>query len=67
TARTVATLIKSGEVLSDPPITDNVNHWELIDLFAPVDRFHYKPLLWKPQYLATALWYWWRNDQLVGI
>ncbi|MEO1041047.1 MAG: NAD(P)/FAD-dependent oxidoreductase [Pseudomonadota bacterium] len=66
-ARTIAELIKSGESLSGEPMVENVNHWELIELFAPIDRTHYKPLLWKPQYLAMALWYWWRNDKLINI
>ncbi|MEM0930053.1 MAG: NAD(P)/FAD-dependent oxidoreductase [Pseudomonadota bacterium] len=66
-ARTITMLIQSGTTLSGQPIVDNVNHWDLLELFAPVDRVHYKPLLWKPQYLATAFWYWWRNDQLINI
>ncbi|MEO1656624.1 MAG: NAD(P)/FAD-dependent oxidoreductase [Pseudomonadota bacterium] len=66
-ARTVATLIKSGRTLSDDPVVDNVNHWDALELFAPIDPVHYKPFLWRPQYLATALWYWWRDDQLIRI
>ena len=66
-ARTIAHLVKTGRAVDGDPITDNVNHWDLLEHLAPIDRAHFKPLLWKPQYLATALWYWWRDDQLISI
>ena len=66
-ARTIAKLIAKGEAASGPVIEDNVSHWNLLEVLAPMDRKHYPIGLWRAHYLTRALWYRWRDNEQVRI
>lgn len=66
-ARTIAHLIKSGRPIGGPVIEDNVNHWDVLNVLAPIDRAHFWPGIWRAEYLAKALWNRWREDDQIKV